>query len=174
MMLKLSVRRRQVLALGSVVALSPWLAACGEDARSKLPELPFTQLDGSRHQLADLKGRVTLVNFWATSCSTCVKEMPELVATHQRFKDRGLETLAVAMEYDPPAYVTQFVQSRKLPFRVAIDHDGRLAAGFGPVQFTPTTFVVNRRGEIVKRYVGEPDFSALHQLIDKMLAEPVA
>lgn len=174
MMLKLSVRRRQVLALGSLGLLSPWLAGCGDDARSKLPDLPFTQLDGARHQLADLKGRVTVVNFWATSCSTCVKEMPDLVATHQRFKARGLETLAVAMSYDPPAYVAQFVQSRQLPFRVALDHDGRLADAFGPVQFTPTTFVVNRRGEIVKRYVGEPDFAALHQLLDKLLAEPTA
>jgi len=75
------------------------------------------------------------------------------------------------MEYDPPAYVAQFAQSRQLPFRVAIDHDGRLAQAFGPVQFTPTTFVVNRRGEVVKRYVGEPDFAALHQLLDKLLKE---
>jgi len=164
-------RRRQVLALVPALTLAALASGCGEEARSTLPALPFAQLDGTRHQLTDLKGQVMVINFWATSCSTCVKEMPELVATHERFKARGLETLAVAMEYDPPAYVAQFAQSRQLPFRVAIDHDGRLAQAFGPVQFTPTTFVVNRRGEVVKRYVGEPDFAALHQLLDKLLKE---
>lgn len=95
-----------------------------------------------------------------------------MVATYQKFQGQGLETLAVAMEYDPPAYVMQFAQSRQLPFRVAIDHSGELARGFGEVQLTPTTFVVNKKGEIVKRYVGEPDFAALHSLLAKLLAEP--
>lgn len=94
-----------------------------------------------------------------------------MVATHQKFQGQGLELLAIAMEYDPPAYVMQFAQSRALPFRVAIDHSGELAKGFGDVQLTPTTFVVNKKGEIVKRYVGEPDFAALHRLLSQLLAE---
>ena len=75
------------------------------------------------------------------------------------------------MEYDAPAYVMQFAQSRQLPFRVAIDHSGDLSKGFGEVQLTPTTFVVNKKGEIVKRYIGEPDFAALHGLLAQLLAE---
>lgn len=94
-----------------------------------------------------------------------------MVATYKKFQGQGLETLAIAMEYDPPAYVMQFVQSRQLPFRVAIDHSGDLAKGFGEVQLTPTTFVVNKKGEIVKRYIGEPDFAALHALLAQLLAE---
>ena len=96
-----------------------------------------------------------------------------MVETHRRFGAQGLEFLAVAMSYDPPAYVAQFAQSRQLPFRVAMDHDGKLAQAFGDVQLTPTTFVVDRRGQIVKRYIGEPDFGALHELLAKLLAEPV-
>lgn len=154
------------------VALTALLCACFSGHQQAMPDLPFTQLDGSKHRLADLKGKVTLINFWATSCSTCVKEMPQLMATHQRFKAQGLETLAIAMEYDPPAYVMQFAQTRQLPFRVAMDHTGELAQAFGPVQLTPTTLVVNKKGEIIKRYVGEPDFDALHALLSKLLAEP--
>jgi protein-disulfide isomerase len=56
---------------------------------------------------------------------------------------------------------------------VAIDHSGDLAQGFGQVQLTPTTFVVNKKGEIVKRYVGEPDFAALHALLAQLLSEKV-
>jgi len=154
------------------LALPMLLAACFSDSQQAAPNLPFTQLDGSKHTMAELKGKVTLINFWATSCSTCVKEMPQMVATYQKFQGQGLETLAVAMEYDPPAYVMQFAQSRQLPFRVAIDHSGELAKGFGEVQLTPTTFVVNKKGEIVKRYVGEPDFAALRGLLSQLLAEP--
>jgi thiol-disulfide isomerase/thioredoxin len=75
-------------------------------------------------QLPAMAGKVMLVNFWATSCATCVKEMPQIVATHDKFKARGLDTLAVAMSYDPPAFVAKFAETRKLPFGVAIDNTG--------------------------------------------------
>lgn len=161
---------RRHLAL-IVLSLPMFLAACGWQAKQSLPDVSYTLLDGSPHRTAELKGKVTLINFWATSCSSCIKEMPQLVATHQKFKSQGLETLAVAMSYDPPAYVMQFVQSRQLPFWVAMDHTGELAKAFGPVQLTPTTFVVNRQGDIVKSYIGEPDFAALHALLAQLLAE---
>jgi protein-disulfide isomerase len=66
----------------------------------------------------------------------------------------------------------QFVESRKLPFIVAMDHTGELAQAFGPVQLTPTTLVVNKKGEIVKQYIGAPDFKALQALLADLLAEP--
>ena len=135
------------------------------------PPSTFVLLDGSKSTTADLKGKVTLVNFWATTCVSCVKEMPELAATYQKFKDRGFETVAVAMSYDPPSYVVNFAQTRQLPFKVAIDNTGAVAKAWGDIKITPTTFIVNKQGQIVKRYVGEPDFAALHQLLDKLLAE---
>ncbi|HSW15662.1 MAG TPA: TlpA disulfide reductase family protein [Ramlibacter sp.] len=135
------------------------------------PQSTFVMLDGSRTTTADLKGKVTLVNFWATSCTTCVAEMPEIVATYDKYKSRGYQTMAVAMSYDPPSYVVNYAQTRKLPFNVAIDNTGVVAKAWGDVQLTPTTYVVNKRGEIVKRYVGSPDFAELHKLIEKLLAE---
>lgn len=145
------------------------LAACTDPDAPSVADTPFTLLDGSRLSTGQLKGRVTLVNFWATSCSTCVKEMPEIVATHQAFQARGFETLAVAMSYDPPAYVMAFAKSRSLPFKVTMDLDGALAKSFGQVEITPTTFLLDKQGRIVKRYVGAPDFQALHKLIDELL-----
>lgn len=154
-----------------ILGLPVLLSACLSGTSSDLPDLPFTQLDGSQHRTSVFKGKVTVLNFWATSCTTCVKEMPQIVATHQRFQSQGLETLAVAMSYDPPAYVMQFAQTRQLPFRVAIDHDGSLAKAFGDVQLTPTTLVINREGKVVKRYVGEPDFDAMHKLLGQLLSQ---
>lgn len=138
---------------------------------SPAPASTFVLLDGSQKTTAELRGKVTLVNFWATSCTTCVAEMPELIATYNKYQPRGFETVAVAMRYDPPSYVVNFAQSRQLPFKVAIDNTGMVAKQWGDVQLTPSTFIVNKRGEIVKRYVGAPDFAELHQLIEKLLAE---
>ncbi len=135
------------------------------------PAATFVLLDGSSRTTADLKGKVTLVNFWATSCTSCVAEMPKIVATHDKYKARGYDTLAVAMSYDPPSYVVNYAQTRKLPFQVAIDNTGAVARAWGDVKLTPTTYIVNKRGEIVKRYVGEPDFAELHRLIEQLLAE---
>lgn len=152
-----------VLAIGAAVWWSTGSAAA--------PQSTFVLLDGSKQTTADLKGKVTLVNFWATSCVTCVGEMPKVIATYDKYKTQGFDTLAVAMSYDPPAYVANYAQTRKLPFKVAIDNTGAVAKAWGEVQLTPTTYIVNKRGEIVKRYVGEPDFGELHQLIEKLLAE---
>ena len=145
-----------------------------DTGRTAAPESTFVLLDGSSQTTADLRGKVTLVNFWATSCTTCVAEMPEIIATHQKFNSRGFDTIAVAMSYDPPSYVVNFAETRKLPFKVAIDNTGAVAKAWGDVKLTPTTFIVNKRGEVVKSYIGAPDFAELHKLIEKLLAEPAS
>lgn len=159
----LSIAAAAAVAIGAGVYVST-----GSEAA---PASTFVLLDGSSRTTADLQGKVTLVNFWATSCTTCVAEMPSLVATYDKYKSRGFDTLAVAMQYDPPSYVVNYTQTRKLPFPVAIDNTGAVAKAWGDVKLTPTTYVVNKRGEIVKRYVGAPDFAELHRLIEKLLAE---
>lgn len=139
-------------------------------ATSLAPNSDFVLLNASRTTTQDFKGKVTLVNFWATSCITCVGEMPKMIETYNKYHGKGYEMMAVAMSYDPPSYVVNYAQTRKLPFNIAIDNTGTIAKAWGDVQLTPTTFLLNKRGEIVKRYVGEPDFAELHALIEKLLA----
>jgi peroxiredoxin len=153
-----------ILAIGVGVALKP-------SSLDQAPASTFVLLDGSKKTNTDLQGKVTLVNFWATSCTTCVAEMPKIVQTFDKYKARGFQTIAVAMSYDPPSYVVNFSQTRQLPFDVAIDNTGAVARAWGDVRLTPTTYLVNKQGKIVKQFVGEPDFAALHVLIEKLLAE---
>ena len=164
----MKVHHIRSLSLGFILAASLALAGCGQDAA---PESTFVLLDGSSQTTQDFKGKVTLVNFWATSCTTCVAEMPQLISTYEKFKAKGYETVAVAMQYDPPSYVVNFAETRKLPFKVAIDNTGAVAQAWGEIKLTPTTFVLNKQGEIVKRYVGAPNFDELHKLIEKLLAQ---
>lgn len=142
----------------------------GCTSSNQAPESVFVLLDGSTLKTSDLRGKVTLVNFWATTCVSCVQKMPDLISTYQRFRDRGFETIAVAMSYDPPDWVSNFAMSRQLPFPVALDNTGEIARDWGEVRLTPTTYMVDKRGRIVKRYLGNPDFNAVHQLIDRLLA----
>jgi peroxiredoxin len=135
------------------------------------PAVTFTSLAGHRVATADLRGKVVLVNFWATDCVVCLKEMPRLVETYRKFQAREFEVIAVAMRYDPPNYVIRYTEKNALPFRVALDPLGELAKAFGNVSLTPTTVVIDKRGNIVKRIVGEPDFGALDSLIERTLAD---
>ena len=164
---------RHVAAALAVLAIGggAYLAWQGLGSTQPAPDVAYTLLDGKQTSLQSLRGKVVLVNFWATSCTTCVHEMPKVIDTYQRYKSRGYDTVAVAMSYDPPAYVMNFAESRKLPFAVAIDNTGSVAKSFGDVRLTPTSYLINKRGEIVKRYVGEPDFAALHALVEQLLAE---
>ena len=157
--------RRALLAMGLGLALT----ACG--GRDAAPNFSYTLLDGAQASTQALRGKVVLVNFWATSCVACVKEMPALMATHRKYQSRGFETLAVAMSYDPPAHVSNFAQNRQLPFGVVIDNTGTIAKAFSEVRVTPTTYLIDKRGAIAKRFVGEPDFGELQSLVEKLLAE---
>lgn len=165
------VPRRTLLGAVAALGLASTLLLCACGVRDQAPDATFVLLDGAKTTTADLKGKVTLVNFWATTCVSCVKEMPALVSTYNKYKDQGFETVAVAMSYDPPAWVLNFAQTRQLPFKVALDNTGEIAQSWGDVKLTPTTYLVDKQGRIVKRFVGEPDFAALHTLIEKLLAQ---
>jgi peroxiredoxin len=165
------IRSRSLFVVAALAAASALAALGGCSERPQAPTFSYTLLDGKKADSSSLRGKVVLVNFWATSCTTCVAEMPQIVSTYEKYRGRGYQTLAVAMNYDPPAYVANFAESRKLPFGVAIDNTGDIARSFGDVRLTPTSMLINKRGEIVKRYVGAPDFAALHTLVEKLLAE---
>ncbi len=136
------------------------------------PQVTFVSLKGEKIATAELRGRVVLVNFWATDCAICMKEMPEMTRTYDRYRGRGLEFIAVAMRHDPPNRVIRYADSNQLPFRIALDPMGELAAAFGSVSFTPTTFVIDKHGKIVSRIQGAPDFARLNKLLEEKLAEP--
>lgn len=159
-----------LLALTLAVALAAGAYFTGQRSTSLAPDSKFVLLDASTTTTANFKGKVTLVNFWATSCTTCVAEMPALTTTYNKFQAKGYDMVAVAMQYDPPSYVVNFAETRKLPFKVAIDNTGAIAKAWGDVRLTPTTFLLDRHGNIVKRYVGEPNMTELHALIEKLLA----
>jgi len=166
-------RRGQIITGLLAAALALVLGVFYTSAPQVAPDVTFVSLQGEKITTADLRGRVALVNFWATDCVICIKEVPQIVSTYERFRAQGFETIAVAMRYDPPNYVLAYVAKNRLPFTVALDPLGELAQAFGNVRATPTSFLLDRRGNIVWRVAGEPDFAQLHALVEAKLAESV-
>lgn len=153
-----------------VIAIAAGVAYASLNDRSSAPNVTFVGIHGEKISPESLRGKVVMVNFWATSCTTCVGEMPQMIQTYNKYKAQGLEFVAVAMNYDPPSYVLNFAQTRELPFKVAMDASGAAAKAYGDVALTPTTFVIGKDGKIIKRYVGAPEFASLHKLLEKALA----
>jgi peroxiredoxin len=137
--------------------------------KNQAPDVKFTTLSGQEINMQDLRGKIVLVNFWATTCPGCIQEMPELIDTYNRYRERGFEVVAVAMAYDPPSQVANYTRKNNLPFPVALDLQGDIAAAFNEVKLTPTSYVVDQQGRIVRNVVGVLDFKALHSMLDEQL-----
>ncbi|HXZ96562.1 MAG TPA: TlpA disulfide reductase family protein [Burkholderiales bacterium] len=167
------LKDKRFLILLALAALLVLLFAQGLSQGSPAPQVTFTSLKGEKIPIGSLHGKVVLVNFWATNCEVCLREMPRLIDTYRKYRAQGLETIAVAMSYDPPNYVLDYSEKNSLPFDVALDVQGTIAQAFGNVTLTPTTFIIDKRGNIVKRVLGEPDFAKLDRLIEEKLATPV-
>jgi peroxiredoxin len=166
---KKSINLKQFAFIGALVTIGTLMFVLTMIQPGTAPEVQFNTIKGERITTSELRGKVVLVNFWATDCEVCVREMPRITATHRKFAPRGFETIAVAMRYDPPNLVVNYAEKNALPFKVALDVNGELAQRFGNVSLTPTTFVIAKDGRIVKQYLGEPDFDALHALLEKEL-----
>src|SRR5690625_107556 len=159
---------KRFVRLLALLALGIGLAACNDDS-NQAPNVSFVDLDGVSHQLSDYRGKVVLLKFWTTDCTTCVAQMPDNIAYQKEYGPQGFEVIAVALKHDPIDYVRNFAQNRALPFTVASDTKGEVAQAFGEVRMTPTVFLIDRKGRIIKRYLGRYDKEAFKETVDNAL-----
>ncbi len=166
-MAPISPLRRRLGAALLLVALGAVSAARAQTETA--PALALTTLAGQSIRLNDLRGKVVLVTFWATSCSICLSEMPDLVRIYRQYRRRGLEVIAVAMPYDENDAIRQYVARQGLPFPVVWDRTGEIGRSFQEVIGTPTTFVIDPRGRLISKTTGPLDFQKLRRFLDGAL-----
>ena len=155
------------MGLFALAAAGTWFALeRPPGGSSPLPEVGFTTIEGREFTLSQLRGKVVLVDFWATTCAVCVKEMPAIASIHRRLETRGLVTIAVAMPYDRPDFVLHYARRNALPFAVVLDPMGKVTSALGPVRGTPTLLLIDRSGRLVERIEGETDLPALERRIE--------
>jgi thiol-disulfide isomerase/thioredoxin len=134
------------------------------------PKTGLTMIDGTNKTLADFHGRPLLVHFWATSCRSCIKEVPRLKSLYKIFKPKGFEMVAVAMPYDRPDAVITYANTMAMPWPVALDVKGDTLSSFGRIQATPASFLLDQTGTPVFKHVGLLDMPALARHIEELLA----
>jgi cytochrome c biogenesis protein CcmG/thiol:disulfide interchange protein DsbE len=144
------------------------------------PEVTFKDLDGKDVTLASYKGKVVILNFWATWCDPCREEIPWFIEFQQKYADKGFTLLGVAMDEEGKPVVQPFVQTtpfnvnghpNTMNYPIVIGNDD-IATKFGGLLGLPTTVVISRDGKIQKRYIGSVDKAALEKDIQSLLASP--
>lgn len=155
------------LALVVVLAFSAiWFMPAGLRAA---PPLVGQTLDGRTLSLEQLRGKPVLVTFWATTCPSCVEEIPHLTELYRELNPKGLEIIGVAMAYDPPEQVRAMARQRQIPYPIVLDSEERIAREFDNVRLTPTSVLVSPEGRIAQYRLGLLDMSELRNTIAEML-----
>ena len=135
------------------------------------PDFALPDLSGQAVRLSAYRGRVVLVNLWATWCPPCRDEMPSMERLHQQLKDKGFVLLAVAEDDGGARVVKPFIEEMKVTFSVLVDPDGEVGRKYG-VWGYPESFLVDREGRIVERVIGPRDWASAVQVarIEALLA----
>lgn len=162
--------------LAGIVGMLALAVACPRAAaqtdpllRKPAPLFVRIDLDNRRFDLAALRGRVVLLNFWATWCAPCQIEMPRFVEWQTKYKAEGLEIVAVSMD-DDDAPVRSFLRRRKVNYPIVMGDD-KLGLQYGGILGLPVTCLIDRKGIVRARYNGETDLNAMEARIRKMLNE---
>jgi thiol-disulfide isomerase/thioredoxin len=124
-----------------------------------LPDLTFHKLDGTEVKLSDLKSKVVVINFWATWCGPCVKELPSLQNLSNEYAARGLTVIGVNLDDDPSAVLTPFLTKHEIKFQSFVDPSGTLADRFA-ISGLPLTIVVDGNRKILLEQMGDEEWFA--------------
>jgi thiol-disulfide isomerase/thioredoxin len=147
----------------AVLLVGPAMAA------KRMPDFSGkTVNDQGKFDSATLRGKVVLVNFWATWCPPCRKEIPSLLKLQEKYRDKGFAVVGVSMDEGGSTLVGKFLAKQKVSYPVIIG-DAELARGFGGVIGVPATFLVDRQGELIRRYDGFASEDELQEEIEKLL-----
>ena len=117
------------------------------------PDFKVTTLEGQSLSLSDLRGKTVLVNFWATWCGPCIAEIPDLIALQEELGEENFAVVGLSMDLIEEDIVQEFVESMEVNYPIAID-EGKIAEEFGGVFSLPTTFVIDKEGQIKQRTIG--------------------
>lgn len=145
--------------LAFLILLLCFAVACRQQEKPAGPPMPAYKarwLDGSTFDIADEKGKVVLLNLWATWCAPCRFEIPELDKLHAKYASRGFKVIGVSVDEGGANDVKPFVSEQKIRYPIALDPDGKLATILGTTVL-PTSVIVDRTGHIVWKHFGVVD-----------------
>ena len=134
------------------------------------PEFTVTDIEGRKLSLSEYRGKVVLLDFWATWCAPCREEIPHFVEMQDKYGSQGFQVIGISMDDDAKP-VREFYQTFKLNYPVAVGDD-KLAERFGGVLGLPVNFLIDREGHIRSKYLGATDTAIFDKEVRDLLAEP--
>jgi peroxiredoxin len=157
---------RKVL-LAILLAIPSFL--CAQQAKNVAPDFTLADLQGRKLNLADHKGKVILLDFWATWCVPCQREIPRFIEWQKKYGNQGFQVIGISMDDDENA-ARKFVKRYKLNYPVAMGTE-KLAESYGGVLGLPANLIIDREGQVVAKHVGETDLTALEAEIKSQLSQ---
>lgn len=139
-----------------------------ESPAQKAANFVLPDLNNNLIQLSDFKGKVIILDFWATWCPPCTAELPHFKALYAEYYDQGLEIVGVALDKGGAAVLKPFVQKNEIPYPILIGNN-KVTAAYGGIRGIPTTFVIDRQGRIIKKLVGYHEKEVFESLIKTLL-----
>lgn len=139
--------------------------------RKAAPEFALKDADGKTVRLADYRGKVVLLDFWATWCGPCKIEIPWFMEFERKHKDKGFAVIGVSMDEDGWAAVKPFTEELKINYRIVIATEST-AQLYGGVEALPTTFLIDREGKVASVHVGVTGKRDFENDIEQLLQTP--
>jgi peroxiredoxin len=166
---------KRAWAVAAVVVAVGVCLSCSERPSSlgTMPDVTLQDLNGQSVAFADFKGKVVIVNFWATWCPPCREEIPSFVRLYSDYKDKGLVIVGVALDEKGKAVVAPFAEKNKINYPIVLDPDNAAQSAFGLGRSfgIPATFIVGRDGGIRQKLVGLRPHSYFENMVKKLLDE---
>jgi len=134
------------------------------------PSFTLQDLKGNQVSLSDFKGKVVILDFWATWCPPCVREIPHFIELYEQYKDQGFAMVGISLDHQGVSVVKSFVQKYRVNYPILMT-DGRVDRAYGGITYIPTTFVIDAAGNIRQKYVSYQDKAVFEADIKAFLAE---
>lgn len=144
------------------------ILAAALDPGAMAPDWKLQNLDGKTVQLSDFKGKVVVLDFWATWCPPCRGEIPGFIALQKQYEHQGLVVVGVSLDQGGPGVVSSFAKTEGMNYPIVMGDDD-VAAEYGDIQAIPTTFVIDRSGKVVAKHEGGTDKATFEGEIKKLL-----
>lgn len=161
---------RKMVLLNGIASVTGAATRDDDDRGRPAPNLQLVDLEGRSVSLASLRGKVVIVDFWATWCPPCVMEVPTFKKLQTTYRDKGLEIIAISLDEDKRD-LAEFIRKNDLTYTVVLG-DENLAEKFGPLTGLPMTYFIDRKGRIRIEHAGFMDYENFAHEVERLLAEP--
>ncbi len=167
--------KKAVIVIGVLVSIAililVWVNAMHkvpEVIYKQAPEFSLSDINGNKVSLSDFRGRVVILDFWATWCPPCIAEIPHFIELQDEYKNKGLEVVGISVDWNGERIVPLFAEENNMNYTLLLQDD-RVTDSYGGIISIPTTFVIDRDGNIRKRYMGYRDKEVFENDIKELL-----